>query len=173
MNIDTTIMAAIITGIFVITVPVIAHLMKYRIHHVTVPSKWRTIHGRKDALFGKWTGTIILLNPANKVPNKVPVKFELLSKRHTVNGNASIEYNYEQDVIFSELELVGQFYYERFLVIDYKNIISSKLQFGSCLLELNAGANALSGSFIGFATGSDNSGISSGRLYLQKINTGI
>lgn len=113
------------------------------------PAKGRAT--RRDAIVGTWTGRQAQpLGPAGQ-PIDYIVSLSIARDGDQTKGTFHFVYSNDGVVLVDEsLPFEGEFTYERFLLLNYSDQVTGKLQFGCLLLELGDDGKTLSGVDVGF-----------------------
>lgn len=122
---------------------------------------------RRAALGGRWRG-VLEQTPVENSPVSVrDVEMLLEAGRRSISGTGSFTGTYEGTEIIVQLAFTGGFFHDRFLKLDYRNIVVGSVQFGTAVLELDTDGKTLAGAYVGF--GSMSRAIVQGKLRLRKI----
>lgn len=143
---DTTILAAIIGGIFTVTGSLVTFVFtRVSDSHLFLAAK--NIH--HHALDGNWKGTFDQEGGVQNVPISMPVDITFKSTRRMVRGEGSITGTFKNQTFNAPVLLLGRFVNERFIKIDY-DYRSITGQFGVALLELSPDGRTLEGHWTGY-----------------------
>jgi hypothetical protein len=139
---DSTLIAGIIGGVSTITAVVIPIAQK----HFETKTLFPISTDRRNILQGKWTGTVnqhIDKNTFNTISVELNIKINI--KQRKIYGTGIIN-----ALQIYHVSLDGSFRNDRFLKMDYQNIDSSIVQFGSFVFHLSDDSKQLKGRFVGY-----------------------
>lgn len=145
---DTTIIAAIIGGVFTVIGPVATFLVT---RYVDNRDKQVMSFGRRAVMTGKWNGKTTQ-EFGNYSSIALPIALDLVANRKTIKGEFRVQYpEYENKPAHEdEFSFQGGFLYDRFLQIDYISKTEDRIQFGSAILELSPSGEILLGRYAGY-----------------------
>jgi hypothetical protein len=124
---------------------------------------------RQLALDGSWQGEGRQeIGPGSK-PFDAAVLLNLKVTTEKIRGVLKFSFNHPITHKLHEdtFNIEGSFMLERFLQLEYKNVIRSQIQFGSIIFELDSDPSLISGRYLGY--GVESKQIIYGTLKLQKI----
>jgi hypothetical protein len=120
---------------------------------------------RQLALTGKWKGIVHQEIGINPHPIDYRLTVKLVAKEKEITGMCTLYY---VDAVRSEehiLVIVGGFYNDRYLQLNYKSTDTQMIEFGAIILRLSDDASRLEGRFAGYGSVAQN--FTSGTLVLS------
>jgi len=153
------VVAAIITGGVAVLAPIITLVFKQIYDRRSLGN----IKGRRKAVIGTWSGSIVQEIDSNVVSFNLEITFSAGKK--IVQGDASFISPTNNQL--TKLKFIGGFLHERFIKFEYKNPDESIIQFGSSILDLSSDGKTLNGKFIGY--GSATNRIVNGEVMLKRV----
>lgn len=159
-----TIIAGIIGGVCTIAAAFVTYFLTTRPERASRQPISKT---RKEALIGRWEGTL----DQPEGPTGKPVTYSVVAqskvKRKTVEVSLTLEYELDGEKYRGlEYEATGSYLHNRFLKLDYAFSDRSVIQFGAILLEHNDLGDALDGYLVGY--GAVKRGLITGNVKLEK-----
>lgn len=123
---------------------------------------------RLAALNGIWKGTFQQRADRNAKAGSAEMEITMKSTSDGIIGEGRYVFREENNEAVNKvaLKVTGNFYFNRFLKLEYANADGAVMQFGSGVLELNAPGNELEGEYSGYGAWSNT--VVSGTLRLTK-----
>lgn len=161
---DTTIIAAIIGGVFTVVGPIATFLVT---RYIDNRDKQVMSFGRRAVMSGKWSGTTTQ-ESGNYSSFALPIFLKTVANRKTIKGEFRVQYpEYKNRPAHEdEFSFQGGFLYDRFLQLDYISKTEGRIQFGSAILELSSSGEVLLGKYAGY--GAFSKQIVTGSLELKR-----
>jgi hypothetical protein len=94
------------------------------------------------------------------------VDLEITAGRKAVTGKAWSRVDIDGQQISVDFDLVGGFFHDRFLKLNYRNLNPANIQFGAIILELASDPKKMNGVYAGYGSISD--GLVSGTVELAR-----
>lgn len=160
MNIEPQVAAAIVTGIFGLTIPFLT-FMRERIFSSLGLQRVHT--GRRAALTGKWVGetTQDIGDEPHRRPGVLTVT--LKSGRRRIDGSGQ----HSTSVAATGMVLQGGMIHDKIVSLTYRSEDDGRIQTGTLVCLLGADGKTLRGRYVGYGPYSDN--IVSGTVDLKKV----
>ncbi len=143
---DSTIVAAIIGGIFTIGASIGTFAIT-RIFDSNLLLVTRNV--RQKSLTGQWKGPVHQEGGIQGTPIDIQLALTLRSTRRVVRGEGFFTGAFQNQTFNTTMTILGGFVHERFLKLEYE-YKSELVQFGFVLLELSPDGRTLEGQWMGF-----------------------
>lgn len=146
---DSTIIAAIIGGIFAIGASIVTFVVTRIFDNDSLSD---TKNARQFSITGRWEGhTSQEGGVLVRKDLDVPLAFSFKSTRRGTQGAGSLSITLQGNTTPTTLNMIvkGKFVYERFLKLEYE-FEQPLIQFGFILLELSPDGQTLEGCWMGF-----------------------
>lgn len=162
MTIDTTIIGAVIAGLFA----VVAALLPLII------SRWNRARRRLNrdlskVLPGKWVGNVVEDEPYKGETLTYQVTWDIKMQLSGFVATSPMRYRLEGEEIEETYTPHGKIVYDRFIQFEYENNDESQVNFGTEILNINDSGDEFSGKFVGFS--SERSDIVTGEVRGRKV----
>lgn len=156
---DKSIIAALISGLFAISSPLITFVFvrKYDQRELREIKK-----SESSAITGVWQGRLEQTLYDKSI--SMDVHFIFSSGKKVVDGVIKLKNPVDNSPI--ELSFTGGFYHGRFIKLDYTNSDTRIRQFGAMVMSLNDNADELTGKYTGY--GSLSNKIINGEIILKR-----
>ena len=161
---DAKIVAAIVSGLFVLISPILTLFIKKYIDDLQILP---ISAGRRCALKGFWKGTIKQEQKLNDTSLNFPANIEITTKGKRIFGVLNIQFEWNGENRNVSFDCKGGFYFNDFLQLNYLPNNSPTRQFGSMILMLDSIGDRLEGRIIGY--GIRTRKIVSGTIIFEKI----
>jgi len=124
---------------------------------------------RQLALDGSWQGQGRQEVGPGGEPFDAEISLSLKVSKEKITGTLKFSFNHGQTHKLHEdkFHLEGSFMHERFLQLNYRNMIASRIQFGSIIFEQEPDPSRISGRYLGY--GIESKQIVYGSVMLEKI----
>lgn len=160
---DVKILAALLSGGFVILGVLLNHLLLLLGERkIFIPG----YKGRLSALAGKWEGKGYDVDTTNNTKNTYEISLDLFKRRKTIKGSAKVKSEPNENSF--ALKLMGGFYSDSYLKLEYSNTDKNVIQYGVFFLKLSSNGKKLNGKFLGY--GHTREEIIEGHLEFDKVN---
>ncbi len=161
---EVPIVAAIIGGVCTIVSPFMTLLIR---QHLENRSKLPISSVRRRAIDGCWKGIAQQYQGPDEDPIIFAVTMTLSAGPKRISGTLIIDIDYQGKTEKILCNVSGGFFYERFLKLSYTPSDEMTIQFGSVVLQLDAGGQSLQGKYSGYGKLTNSTVF--GTLELKKI----